>query len=172
MNCKSVQRRLTEDLTVARQDGSLLEHLRGCPQCQTLCEELVSLQELSRELRRSIPAPAHFPSAPRVGRRVESPWQRRWKPAFALAVAAVLALGVMWISGSGSGDPAVPAPQQIQSLQEVLTLPVEAESLSAPYVEILLNESSEQDHVLRLPPTIEIRRTQLHHDFELRHVSH
>lgn len=172
MNCKSVQRRLTEDLKVARQDGLLLEHLRSCPQCQALCEELVSLQKLSRELRHSVPAPARFPSALWAERLAEPSWQRRWKPAFALVVVAVLALGILWISGSGGVFPSSQAGQQIQSLQEFRTLPAEAEGLAAPYVEILLNQSSEQDHVLRLPPTIEIRRTELHHDFDLRHVSH
>ena len=179
MNCRSVQRRLTEDLKSAPQDPLLRKHLGECPKCQTISRELLSLEELSRELGES-PSPApDFPSARPYPGPVGRVWRHSWKPVFALSLAAVLSLGILWIGASGG--PVAPtgkvltgvsAQQPVNSLQETRTLPVETNDVAAPYVEILLEKSSQQEHVLRLPPTIEVRRMNLHHDFDLRHVSH
>ena len=178
-SCKIVEKRLVEDMQTALAEAEVRGHLRICEQCRALQEELDSLQELSRSLRGRRGAPADFEPRLRARRVQAKVWQRGWKPVVVVLVMGSLSAGIVWLSETGSG--VFPgrtalveesAGQEKELVQELPASTIDAQGVPDPYVEVILDDPSRPGRVLRLPPTIEVRRTLLHDDFYLHHVSH
>lgn len=178
MSCKKVEKRLTEDVKKALTDSIVQEHLRICRRCQRLSDELASLEDLSRSLRNRREAPADFASRLLAKREESGARQHFWKPVLTLLVIGLLSSGILWLHPSESGisasDTVLSAGSEEKEKESIHPLPALAETqeVPMPYFDVILDHFPEQGHVLRLPPTIEIRRTELHHDFYLHHVSY
>ena len=85
MNCKEVERLLTEDISQGN-DARVQDHIGSCSLCRRLHRELISISELSPLLRTIDKAPADFSS--RVFQRLapSSLWQLQWKPVLTLGL--------------------------------------------------------------------------------------
>ena len=59
MSCKKIEERLLDD-DQAFLDRAVREHLKDCPACSRLYEELEEIEELHRSLARSARAPLDF----------------------------------------------------------------------------------------------------------------
>jgi len=188
MNCRKVERLLTEDFRSA-DNPELACHLDECEGCRALYRDLKALAELSGKLKKETEAPAFFVSrvCARLPERVSL--RRSLKLAVvAVSVIVILSLGFLKffflvekpagtanqsivVTGSAGEDWSVEEDWRTE-------WPVaESGLLSAPeakseFVEILVGKPSESDYIVRLPSTIEVRNSQAENEYYLRNVSH
>lgn len=176
MNCKAVEKRLTEDVRTAA-EASLQQHLAQCRGCRELYRQLLSLGELSGTLKSKVEVPADF-AARVLERSVETrPWAYYGKPALAVVVLVVFSGGFLGTDLPPGGAGAAPAATVAEDRQQGLvaesgTVVFEVSESTGPYVDVLLDHPADQGRVLRLPSRIEIRKSALHHDSYLQHVSY
>lgn len=152
MICKVVEERLLLEFKTAAPAEEVQKHLLSCPACQKLYYELNSLQDLSHLLGGTVQAPADFESRVLAAAGRERIWQRVCKPALAMTLVLVFSAGAFW-----KGTEQAPGPAAESAFVESVDAPG-----SKP--EITVGNP--------LPSKIEIRKTQVHSDFYLTHVSH
>ncbi|MFQ5739119.1 MAG: anti-sigma factor family protein [Acidobacteriota bacterium] len=189
MNCSEVERLLTEDLRAAAAQ-EVRQHIAGCQICRHLQRDLEAIEQLNHWLARQSGAPSGF-CAQVVSRASKI---RSWRPFYGLAVgvaaALVLMAGVGWKEEAdltpGTAAPILSVDEmgQSQEVDRVLDsgrfepiLVVEGgrdadRQSSDPYLEVLVSDPAGETFILRVPPTIEIRQTDLRREPYLTYVSH
>lgn len=177
MTCQEVTKLLTEDIQAMNQ-LKVRAHLAQCLECEEFRGELLSLESLAGLLRDQVRAPSDFSSKVDSSLRESS---SGWKPVFAVVAVVLVSLIALW--GVKNGYGVFESEQSVVSSREVkqeYTLPGRTGAVELPrldprsddYVEVILDGPSEPEYILRLPSRIEIRRSQLHRDSSLKHVSH
>ncbi len=176
MNCKQVERILTENISAVEEVGVQF-HIRNCRRCDKLCRELQSMEKLSRLLRETVESPSDFSS--RIYRRLSevpiSWWQAYWKPVFAFSLVTLLSAGFLWVREVQVTEEATVSSRSVvqeDSLSGDELQRVNAREIPAPYVDVILSGPSESEYILRLPSRIRIQTTHLNHDFYLEHASY
>lgn len=183
MTCKELESLLNEDIKMV-QSMEVRDHIHYCEFCRKLCEELVSLDELSNLLRNVSQAPDGF-----MAQVCERTTQRTGLPMYWQHVAALccILLGVvfLWPAVESSGKKELLVEAQVSEKRKLAkasdavfsgSVVDDPETLS--HVDLVVTpprkpgDSPQQDFILRLPSRIEIHRTNLHDDFYLNHVSH
>jgi hypothetical protein len=167
MNCEQVQLSLVEDLA-NRTEEQVARHLESCAVCRRVCDELLELEDLSRSLSGRFRVPATFQAEVLARAAVERPRKRRLRFALAAAVFVVISLGLVrpWDRLS-----AVDAPRREEPHRWAVSWGEGVPERDTPMVEVVI-EGQEEPLILRLPSTIEIRRTDLREDFYIQNVSH
>lgn len=169
MNCGQVQHNLAEDLA-SRADPELARHLNSCAACRRMCDDLLELEELSQSLSGSFRVPDSFQAEVLARAALERPRNRRLRLALAagFCFAAFLGLVRPWEGLNAVDLPdAGPYPERWSA-----SIEDGGSEGQVPLVEVLIEGFDKQPVILRLPSTIEIRRTDLQEDFYIRHVSH
>ncbi len=167
MNCEQVQLSLVEDVA-NRADERVARHLESCAVCRQVCDELLELEDLSRSLSGRFRVPATFQAEVLARAAGEGHRIRRLRFALAAAVFVVVSLGLVrpWDRLG-----AVDTPQLEEYQRWAASWDQGVPNQDAPMVEVVI-EGPEEPLILRLPSTIEIRRTDLREDFYIRNVSH
>ncbi len=199
MKCREVQKILTEEMHLA-ESAAVRKHLEVCQGCRNLHRDLLSLQELSGELRGQTTAPRFFTErvCSRVSGRSRAAY---WSLAATAAGLVLLGIGIVNLAGLSTesdgkarsramiggeriqriehDDRAVADAQQAQS--DVFFLGGEesssqetdrTSSVSPNGVPRVAPKTSSSGYVLELPATIEVRQTQADNEFYLENVSH
>jgi hypothetical protein len=183
MNCEKIRQILTEDAG-AGLASEVRSHLEACERCRRLHQDLLNLEELSGLLKGKVSAPPDF--AARVLRR--SVGQPNWRYGFLSGAAASLLILVAalvgWEHARNEVQPEV-APGMIQSLvqepERIVLSPFAAEDtigvqenglLPDDYIDVLLRSASGSEYRVRVPSTIRIRQSDLHHDLYVTDVSY
>jgi predicted anti-sigma-YlaC factor YlaD len=175
MKCEEVQSSLLEDLGL-RFDEVIQTHLSHCAECQCFCDDLLELESLAKGLSSQVQAPPTFSSE--VMARVSK--ERSCRLWSRVSVAACLVLVVVsvgflsWDRETGvdslsASDHSGPLPEAIAPLGEPEG---SAGSEELPYVEVVVENPEEGELILRLPPVIEIRRTDLDENLFIHDTSH
>ena len=177
MTCREVERLLIDEKRM--NDPEVLDHLRECPDCEQLRAEFLSMEELNRLLRDRVQAPSDFASRVSEARRRMSGWRVCCRPAFALAVLALVSLIVVWAAGLkldfSSPEKAWVSSAVLPGAESLPEVRMEAEWISPlpkAYVDVAVGNSFGPGYVVRLPSRIEIRRTELHAESHLKNVSY
>lgn len=171
MNCDQVHRMLAEDST-CRTEAGVAAHLRACPECRRMCDDLIQLEDLSRSLSGDFRVPASFRDEVLARVAVASARTRR-RRRWGFAVAATLLMGTALglLKPWQRLDAVTPLAAPDEASWTAVMDSVDGEG-TGPLIEVVLDGESGHPVILRLPPTIEIRRTDLQEDFYIRHVSH
>jgi len=199
MNCREVQKILTEEIQLA-ESAEVRKHLEACRQCRDLHRDLRGLQELSGELKGRTDVPPFFTErvCSRVSGRSRAAY---WSLAAAAAGLVVLAIGIANLAGLSTETDGKARPQAMNGGERIQRIEPDnrAETASRkgqPDVFYLGGEgwgsqepdrsnfgsqngvprvvpkTSSSGYVLELPATIEVRQTQAVNDFYLENVSH
>ena len=182
MNCKEVERLLTEDISQGN-DARVQDHIGRCSLCRRLQRELTSISELSPLLRTIDKAPADFSS--RVFQRLApfSLWQFQWKPALTWGLVMLGLISFLWIQETQSAGEAMlvaeetPREEPFARVQDgdlkfIEEERVESERVEGPYVDVILKNPSEPEYILRLPSRIKVRTSDLNHEIYLNNASY
>jgi hypothetical protein len=173
MNCKEVQNNLLEDLT-SRFNESVADHLDGCSECKSLCQDLMELEDLSSFLQHQVSAPPDFRlNVLSTAKKVLPRWMFSIGPALAFVILITVSAGVLafWDSPSVVPGGALVVDNSGESLMidyEISEIEID-ENLE--YVDIV-QETPDGQVILRVPSVIEVRRTELHEESEFRNVSY
>ncbi len=179
MTCREVKRLLIDEKRM--NDPEVLDHVRECPNCEQLRAEFLSLEELNRLLRDRVQAPSDFASRVSEARRRMSGWRVCCRPVFALAVLVLVlvSLIVVWAAGLklefSSPEKAWVSSAVLpgtESLPEVRMGAEWGSPAQQAYVDVVVGDPSGPGYVLRLPSRIEIRRTKLHTESDLKNVGY
>jgi len=171
MNCKDVQKRLTDDLDTRFED-EMVSHLTTCASCRELVDDLLEMQDLIQIITTSSKIPRHL-YADILDEVVQETKKTRVFFRTAAVACAVLFLvaGFFWARSSGfvnePADRPVAASVKREAPCPELRNPVDQE-----YVDLIVERSPEGELIIRLPSVIEIRETDLHEDVYIRYVSH
>jgi hypothetical protein len=183
MSCEKIRQVLIEDPS-AEQSSEVRSHLEACQECRKLHEDLLNLEQLSGLLKDQVSAPSDFAS------RVVSRADRRtgWRFGFLSGTAAVsLLLVAATLVGWNAPDQAQPevAREVLESVgsgpERIVFKEFSAEEIigvkdsgvrSDDYVEIIVENATGSEYLLRVPSTIKIRRSDLHHDLYFTDVSY
>jgi hypothetical protein len=190
---------LTEEIQLA-ESAEVRKHLEGCRQCGDLQRDLLSLQELSGELKGRTRVPPFFTErvCSRVSGRSRAAY---WSVAATAAGLVLLAIGIVNLAGLSTGSDgegrsrALNGGERIQRIEHD-DQATAASSKAQPDVFRLGGEkwgsqatdrssfgsqsgaprvipkTSSPGYVLELPATIEVRQTQADNEFYLENVSH
>jgi predicted anti-sigma-YlaC factor YlaD len=177
MNCREVERLLTEDINQGN-DARVRKHLDRCSICSKLHRELNSLSEMSRLLQELDKAPVDFSS--QIYERLARPllWQLQWKPFLVLGLVILGLVSFLWI-------------QEVQPAPEAMLVPgetpqedpfarvkdgdlelIDGDQVEGPYVDVILKSPSEPEYILRLPFRIRVRTSDVNQDIYLNNASY
>ncbi len=182
MNCKEVERLLTEDISQGN-DSRVQDHIDCCSLCRRLHRELTSMSELGRLLRTIDQVPADFSS--RVFQKLapSSLWQLQWKPVLTLGLVMLGLVSFLWIQETQSAREAMlvaeetPREEPFARVQDgdlelIEGEQAESDRVEGPYVDVILKSPSESEYILRLPSRIKVRTSDLNHDIYLNNASY
>lgn len=166
MKCAEVQYRLTEDPSL-RGVEDISEHLVSCPDCREFYRNMVELNSLTRELKCQSRAPKDFHLKVLGDFREQSDagWFSARSILLSCSLVALLAGAVLaWdnIGNEGSLTAALMNPDDPEAAArtsltgEPGVVPRDEDS----FVEIRLESGDNEELILRLPPVIEIHRTE------------
>lgn len=165
MNCRDVQKSLTEDL-LSQNLGEIRRHLQECGSCQDFCSDLLKLQDWTRELSEAVRTPAGFQDSVMEDLNRQLRFRRRaLRPLIAVSVLLALSGGFFWASRDGRPDDSAGPYFQIRSVDA-------HESPNQIYLDVVLDPPDGEGYILRLPSVIEVRRTELHEEVYLQNASH
>ena len=164
MNCSEVQHKLAEN-QAHRYGEEIREHLKNCPECREFCSSIEELDSLSRVLGAQHRAPRDFQARVFEDYKARSSggWFSFRSVLASICLVAFLAGAVAAWDHLGNGGnlragildrnvQADPRPS-IPSMPEVLD--------EDSYVEVVIDSGDEDDLILRLPPVIEIHRSEI-----------
>lgn len=165
MNCRDVQKLLTEDL-LSRNLDEVRRHLQGCAPCQDFCNDLLKLQEWTRELSKAVQTPAGFQDSVMDDLHQHLRFRRRaLRPLIAAIVLLTLTGGFFWASHQSRPTYGANPYFQIRSVDA-------HESPNQTYLDVVFDMPDGDGYILRLPSVIEVRRTELHEEVYLQDASH
>jgi hypothetical protein len=199
MKCREVQKILTEEMALAA-SAEVRQHLKSCRECRDLQRDLLSLRELSGELKGRTKAPAFFTEhvCSRVSGRSRAVY---WSLAATAAGLVLLVIGIadltgFWTGNDGkAGSRVVNTGEPIQRIEYDNRVADASQDAQPDVFQLGGEESGSQEtdqssfgshdagtrvvtrttpsgYVLELPATIEVRQTQADKDFYLENVSH
>jgi len=200
MNCREVQRILTEEIELA-ESADVRKHLDVCRECRDLHRDLLSLQALSGGLRGRTSVPAYFTE--RVCSRVSGRSRvGYWSVAAATAAGLVfLGVGIVNLAGPAAESDREVTSRALNGGEQIRKIESDDRAADVSHgaepdvfylggegwgsrpsgrltvrshsgVPLVKPESSSSGYVLELPAAIEVRQTQADNEFYLENVSH
>lgn len=164
MKCSEVQYKLAEN-HVLRHEEEIREHLDHCSECGEFCSNIGELDALSRELRTQHRAPEDFQARlfEDYKERGSSGWFSPRSVLASLCLVVFLAgLLAAWDQLENNGE--ITAGILDRGMQTE-AIPVSAAVPEVPdensFIEVVIDAGDEEDLILRLPPVIEIHRTEI-----------
>lgn len=172
--CGEIQERLTEDLG-HRFEEPIASHLDSCPQCRSLCNDLIKLEELSKSLSSSQEIPFDYRAElhSRISADRGLTLGKVLRLGFAASVLLLISTAAVALWDGSSAEPATGF--SVQALPPVVEEPpvVELPALTgSPYVDVILEDTPNGEMRLRLPSVIEVRQNEVQEEFYLQYVSH
>lgn len=170
MTCEKLEHLLVEDVSLA-EDAEVRKHLHECANCRSLYRDLKEISELKILLRNQATAPPDF--AARVLERTEaaSRFGLQWRLALFLLALLLLGPSLMWLQEQGGRSNRGPSRVEAasHSIPSTATYSLDAAGKDglvsnhshSPYVDIILENSSQKKFILRVPSTIEINWNQM-----------
>lgn len=164
MKCSEAQYKLAEN-HILRHEEEIREHLDHCSECSEFCRNIEELDALSRELRAQHRAPEDFQARLFEGYKERS--FRGWfSPRSVLAslclVAFLAGLLAVWDQlGNGGEITARILDSGVQAEAIPINTAVPEALDDNSFVEVVIDSGDEEDLILRLPPVIEIHRTEI-----------
>ncbi len=164
MKCSEIQNRLAEDYS-DRLSEEISEHLRDCTECREFSRNIGELDALARELRAQHRAPEDFQS--RVfndyKERISGGWfSLRSVLASICLVAFLTASLAAWDHLENDGKITAGVLGRSLHADNLPLSPSAPEILDEDsFVEVVIDSGDEEDLILRLPPVIEIHRTEI-----------
>jgi len=166
MKCAEVQHKLTEDPSLGRAE-EVSEHLASCSDCRDFYRNMSELDSLTRELRCQLRAPKdfHLKVLGDFQEQNDSGWftARSIMVSFSL-VALLAAMFITWdnLGNNGSLTAGMFAPSSLEAATGIPSpggVDIAAGDAGA-FVEVTVDSGDEGELILRLPPVIEIHRTE------------
>ena len=167
MKCTEIQHMLTESLSRGR-EKEITEHLEACAECREFYRSIRELDALSGELRSQVRAPEGFHD--RVISTHEGRSSGGWfsfrsvMASFSLAACLTGAL-LTWdqLRNDGAWTSGIfPVEEGFNDSMEAKGVPDYAlDRDENSYMEVTIDSEDEEALILRLPPVIEIHRTEI-----------
>lgn len=182
MNCREIEEKLLDEGTNVR-EAEVLAHLHDCSGCRGLYEDLAVLETMNRSLRQGVKAPPDFYRKIAGTSTSGGDWGRLLLGGLA-AVMLVMTSGAVVptesaeISGGGSvleSRRPENSPSRVRSpsgRENLLRWVRDDQPLSSSYIELRVENSSGTPVLLRVPRTVEVRTSDLHHGLDWQRVSH
>jgi len=171
MNCNEVQRKLTDELD-SRFEHDVVDHLTTCSSCRGLVDDLLEMQDLIQIITTSSKIPRHLYAdvLDGVAQNHRRPWFLN-RAVFASVALLLFVVGFFWAGGFVFSEN--PPTQQTELLIEQEIHSPDLNDLNeSDYIDLVVEESPEGELIIRLPSVIEVRKTELHEDVYINHVSH
>lgn len=164
MKCSEVQNKLAENQS-HRYGEEIRDHLKNCPDCREFCSSIEELDSLSRVLRAQYRAPEDFQTRVLEDYKARSAgeWFSFRSVLASICLVAFLA-GVVtaWDHLANGGQLRAGIMEnnvQADSIPYSPSIPKILDEDS--YVEVVIDSGDEDDLILRLPPVIEIHRSEI-----------
>ena len=184
MNCREVEEKLLDEGTNV-QESRVLSHLHECSACRGLYEDLAVLEKMNRSLRQGVKAPPDFyrriagesMSGGDLGRLVLG-----GLASLMLFVTSGVVVPTEPAEISGGGERPVLESRRSESSRDRLRSRSGRENLhrwvkedqpvASSYIELRVKDSSGTPVLVRVPRTVEVRTSDLHHGLYWQRVSH
>ena len=170
MKCSEIQYKLAEKHSRIR-DERIRKHLEDCPECREFYRSIKEIDDLSRELRCQYRAPEDL-----LG-RVLAEYQEKssggWFSFRSVVVsfflvAYMLGAFVTWDQMGNGGEITRALLNNDRAAETPRTVPAPGPAPLAveenSYVEVVIDSAHDEELILRLPPVIEIHRTEIPDD--------
>ena len=184
MSCREFEEKLLDEGTNV-QEAKLLSHLHECSRCRGLYEDLAVLEKMNRSLRQGVKAPPDFYRKIAGGSLHGGGLGRLVLGGLASVMLFVTSGGFAptessELSVAGEGEAvasrASTGPRdriRNRSQREGLHRWVQGDQpVSSSYIEVRVEDSSGTPVLVRVPRTVEVRTSNLHHGLYLQRVSH
>ena len=184
MNCREVEEKLLDEGTNV-QESRVLSHLHKCSACRRLYEDLAVLEKMNRSLRQGVKAPPDFYRKVAGGSMSGGDLGR-------LVLGGLASVMLFVTSGvvvptepaeiSGGGERPVLESRRSESSRDRLRSRSGRENLhrwvkedqpvASSYIELRVKDSSGTPVLVRVPRTVQVRTSDLHHGLYWQRVSH
>ncbi len=184
MNCREIEEKLLDEGTNVQQ-ASVLAHLHECSGCRGLYEDLAALETMNRSLRQGVKAPPDFYRKIAGGFMSGGDLERlvlRGLASVMLFVTSGALVPSQSAEVSGGGESPVVESRRSQSPRDWVRNRSQREDLhrwvkedqpvSSSYIELRAEDSSGTPVLVRVPRTVEVRTSGLHHGLYWQRVSH
>ena len=184
MNCREIEEKLLDEGTNV-QDSRVLSHLHECSGCRGLYEDLAGLEKMNRTLRQGVKAPPDFYRKIAGGSTSGGDLGRLVLGGLASAMLFVTSGAVVPTEPAGiagGGESRVLESQRSESSRDRLRSRSGRENLhrwvkedqpaASSFVELRVEDSSGTPVLVRVPRTVEVRTSDLHHGLDWQRVSH
>lgn len=184
MNCRKVEEKLLDEGTNV-QESRVLSHLHECSGCRGLYEDLAGLEKMNRSLRQGVKAPPDFYRKIAGGSMSGGDLGRLVLGGLASVMLFVTSGAVVPTEPaeiSGGGENRFLESRRSENSRDRLRGRSGRENLhrwvkedqpvASSYVELRVEDSSGTPVLVRVPRTVEVRTSDLHHGLYWQRVSH
>ncbi|HSR49407.1 MAG TPA: hypothetical protein VLV83_01185 [Acidobacteriota bacterium] len=174
MTCNEVEALLLEDRRACHEE-EVRRHLKVCPACRSLSQELEDIEDLSYKLGRTERAPQDFSdcllekAASIRASRSRSVFSLTAKPLALLAACFLIVVGAAWIQQeSAQGLTPGLAQEGGDFVPSSLSAPGNGirslgHETQAGYVDVYFQRPSQEPQIVRLPDTIQVKGRQVNY---------
>jgi len=162
MSCEVARQRIMDDLA-DRFDEEIKAHLKSCSECHQLCDDLIALEELAKSLGNQYKVPTGFGT--RVLAHAPKGTSGRCfglRPILVPVFIVMLSFGFFWMNEGAAGRDELLVTEEAA----VADMADWEGAEDSAYIEVVIEDPEEGEMILHLPSIIEIRRTELHEDFQ------
>ena len=184
MNCPEIEEKLLDEGTNV-QDSRVLSHLHECSRCRGLYEDLAVLEKMNRSLRQGVKAPPDFYRKIAGGSMSGGDLGRLVLGGLASVMLLVTSGAVVPTEPAqnpGRGESRVVESGRPETFRDRLRSRSGRENLhvwvkkdqpvASSYIELRVEDSSGTPVLVRVPRTVEVRTSDLHHGLYWQRVSH
>ena len=184
MNCREVEEKLLDEGTNVRQ-AKVLAHLHECSSCRGLYEDLAVLEKMNRSLRQGVKAPPDFYRRIAGGSMSGGDLGRLLLAGLASVMllvtsGAVIPTETAELSGAGEGrglesrraENSRDRGRNRTAREDLHHWVKEDQPVASSYVELRIEDASGTPVLVRVPRTVEVRTSGLHHGVYWQRVSH
>ena len=184
MSCREFEEKLLDEGTNVR-EARVLSHLQECSRCRGLYEDLAVLEKMNRSLRQGVKAPPDFYRKIAGGCMSGGGLVR-------LLVGGLASVMLFVTSGAlvptesadlfGVSEGEAVESRRSESFRDRFRNRSQRKDLhrwvkgdqpvSSSYIELRVEDSSGTPVLVRVPRTVEVRTSNLHHGLDLQQVSH
>jgi hypothetical protein len=184
MNCREIEEKLLDEGTNV-QESRVLSHLHECSGCRGLYEDLAALEKMNRSLRQGVKAPPDF-YRKIAGSSMSGGDLARLLLGGLASVMLFVTSGALVptetaeLSSGGEGE--VVESRRPESSRDRVRNRSQRENLhrwvkedqpvSSSYIELRAEDSSGTPVLVRVPRTVKVRTSNLHHGLYWQRVSH
>lgn len=183
MNCREIEEKLLDEGTNVR-ESRVLSHLHECSGCRALYEDLAGLEKMNRSLRQGVKAPPDFYRKVAGGSMSGGDLGRLVLGGLASVMLFVTSGAVVPTESAeiSGGERTALESRRSESARDRLRSRSGRDNLhrwvkedqpaASSYVELRVEDSSGTPVLVRVPRTVEVRTSDLHHGLYWQRVSH